>query len=172
MYGLKHVGLLANQLFQKRLATFGYYPSRHIPGLWLHKARPIAFSLIVDDFAVTYVGNQHADHLRNALLQIYELTTEWEAKVYLCMFLKWDYKNRTCNISMPGYVSNVLSKFEHDAPKHPQHTTSRYVTPVYGAKTQYAIRDETPPLTAKQCLNIQEVTGSILYLARSLDPTI
>jgi hypothetical protein len=59
---------------------------------------------------------------------------------------------------MPGYVSKVLSKFQHDAPKNPQHTPSLYVTPVYGAKTQYATKDETPPLTAKQCLTIQKVT--------------
>jgi hypothetical protein len=65
---------------------------------------------------------------------------------------------------MPGYVSNVLSKFQHNAPKHPQHTPSRYVTPVYG--TQYATKDETPQLTAQQCLTIQKVNGSILYYAR------
>jgi hypothetical protein len=107
MYGLKQAGLFANQLLQTRLASFEYYPARHTPGLWLHKTRPIAFSLIVDDFAVKYVGKQHADHLRNALLQSYELTTDWEAKVYSGMSLKWDYKNRTCDILMPGYVSNV-----------------------------------------------------------------
>jgi hypothetical protein len=43
---------------------------------------------------------------------------------------------------------------------------------VYGAKTQYATQDETPPLTAKQCLTIQKVTGSILYYARAVDPTV
>jgi hypothetical protein len=84
----------------------------------------------VDDFAVKYVGKQHADHFRDALLKSYELTTDWAAKVYSGMTLKWDYKNSTCDISMPGYVSYVLSKFQHDAPKHPQHTPSRYVTPV------------------------------------------
>jgi hypothetical protein len=73
---------------------------------------------------------------------------------------------------MPGYVSNVLGKFQHDAPKHPQHTPSRYVTPVYGAKTQYATKDETPPLTAKQCITIQKVTGSVMYYARAVDPTV
>jgi hypothetical protein len=73
---------------------------------------------------------------------------------------------------MPGYVSNVLSKFQHDAPKHPQHTPSIYITPVYGAKTQYATKDETPPLTAKQCLTIKKVTGSDLYYARAVDPTV
>jgi hypothetical protein len=52
MYGLKQAGLLENKLLQKRLAPFGNYPTRHTPGIWLHKTRPIAFSLIVDDFEV------------------------------------------------------------------------------------------------------------------------
>jgi hypothetical protein len=52
MYGLKQSGLLANQLLQTLLAPFGYYPARHTPGLWLHKTRPISFTLVVDDFAV------------------------------------------------------------------------------------------------------------------------
>jgi hypothetical protein len=172
MYGLKQAGLLANQLLQTRLAPFGYYPARHTLGLWLHKTRPISFSLVVDDFAVKYVGKQHADHLRNALLKTYELTTDWSGTVYSGTTLKWDYKHRTCDISMSGYVSNMLSKFQHDVPKHPQHTPSRYVTTVYGAKTQYATKEETPPLTAKQCLTIQKITGSVLYYARAVDPTL
>jgi hypothetical protein len=115
MYGLKQAGLLANQLLQTRLAPFGYYPARHTPGPWLHKTRPISFTLVVEDFAVKYAGKQHAEHLRNALLQTYELMMDWTATVYSGMTLKWDYKKRTCDISMPGYVSNVLSKFQHDA---------------------------------------------------------
>jgi hypothetical protein len=160
MNGLKQAGLLSKQLLKTRLAPFGYYPACHTPGLWLHKTQPISFSLVVDDFAVKYVGKHHADHLRNALLKTYELTTDWSGTVYSGMTLKWDYKRRTC----------VLSKFQHDAPKHPQHTPSRYVTPVYSAKTQYATKDETPPLTAKQCLTLQKVTGSVLYYARAVDP--
>jgi hypothetical protein len=82
MYGLKQAGLLANQLLQTRLAPFSYYPARHTPGLWLHKTRPISFSLVVDDFTVKYVRKQHTDHLRNALLKTYEPTTDWAATVY------------------------------------------------------------------------------------------
>jgi hypothetical protein len=52
MYGLKQAGLLANQLLQTRLSPFGYHPARHTPGLWLHKTRPISFSLVMDDFTV------------------------------------------------------------------------------------------------------------------------
>jgi hypothetical protein len=156
MYGLNQASLLANQLLQTHLAPFGYYPARHTPGLWLHKTRPISCTLVVDDIAVKYVSKHHAEHLQNALLRHYELTTDWTATVYSGMTLKWDYNKRICNISVPGYVSNILSKFQHDSPKHPQHTPSWYVTPVYGAKTQYATRDETPPLTAQQCLTIQK----------------
>jgi hypothetical protein len=90
MYGLKQAGLLANQLLQKRLAPFGYYPARLTPGLWLQKKRPIALSLIVDEFTVKYVGKQHADHLRKTLLRSYELTTDWEGKLYSSMTLHWD----------------------------------------------------------------------------------
>jgi hypothetical protein len=76
MYRLKQAGLLANQLLQNRLAPFGYYPARQTPGLWVHKTRPTSVSLIADDFAVKYVGKQHAAHLRDALLHRYELTTD------------------------------------------------------------------------------------------------
>jgi hypothetical protein len=80
-YGLKQAGLLDNQLLQTRLTPFGYYPARHTPGKWLHKTRPISSTLVVDDFTVKYVGKQHAEHLRNAILQTYELTTDWTATV-------------------------------------------------------------------------------------------
>jgi hypothetical protein len=128
--------------------------------------------LIVDDFAVKYVGQENAHHLRNALLRHYEITTDWEAKVYSGMTLNWDYQQRTCDISMPGYVANVLNKFQHATPKQPQDTPSKYITPSYGAKTQYATTDETPPLSTKQCTNIQKITGSVLYYARAVDPTV
>jgi hypothetical protein len=131
MYGLKQAGLLAHQLLQTRLAPFGYYLARHTPTLWLHKTRPITFTLVFDDFAVKYVGKHHTEHLRNTLLRAYELTTDWTATVYSGMMLKWDYNIRICDMSMHGYVSNILSKFQHDSPKHPQHTrlgTSRRST--------------------------------------------
>jgi hypothetical protein len=60
MYGLKQARLLASQLLQTRLAPFVYYPARHTPVLWLHRTRPISFTLVSYDFAVKYVGKQHA----------------------------------------------------------------------------------------------------------------
>jgi hypothetical protein len=126
----------------------------------------------VDDFAVKYVADADAHHLRNALLRNHEITTDWGGTVYSRVTLKWDYEKRTCDISMPRYVKNVLNKFQHDSPKTSQHTPSKYVTPVNGAKTQYATRDEIPLLSAKQCTTIQKITGSLLYYSRAVDPTV
>jgi hypothetical protein len=88
MYGLKQAGLLDKQLLQTCLEPFGCYPALHTPGLWLHKTRHISFTLVVDDFAVKYVGKKHAEHLRNVLLRTYELTTDWTAMVYSGMTLR------------------------------------------------------------------------------------
>jgi hypothetical protein len=138
----------------------------------LHNTKPTAFSLVVDDFSVKYVTKADAYHLRNALLRHYEITTDWDGKVYSGIIFEWDYNKHTCDISMPGYILNVLNKFQHHTPKAPQHTPSRYFTPVYGAKMQYVTQDETPPLSDKQCTSIQKCTGSVLYYSRAVDPRV
>jgi hypothetical protein len=43
---------------------------------------------------------------------------------------------------------------------------------VYGTKTQYATQDKTPPLTAKQCITIHKVTGSVFCYERTVDLTV
>jgi hypothetical protein len=73
---------------------------------------------------------------------------------------------------MPGYITNVLKKFQHDAPRTPQHTSSKYITPVYDAEMQFATHDNSPPLTTTQCTEIQKITGSILYYSRAVDPKV
>ena len=63
MYGLPQSGILAQEFLEKRLGEHGYHQSRFTPGVWTHEWCPIAFSLVVDDFGVKYVGKEHADHL-------------------------------------------------------------------------------------------------------------
>jgi hypothetical protein len=71
MYGLPQAVILASKRLTKHLVTFGYYRTDQTPGLWLHKTRPITFSLVVDDFGVKYVGRQHTEHLVAALKSLF-----------------------------------------------------------------------------------------------------
>ena len=41
------------------------------PGLWKHTWRPIKLFLIIDDFGIEYVGEKHAQHLRQVLQEHY-----------------------------------------------------------------------------------------------------
>ncbi len=52
VWGLPHVGILANKLLWKCLLPHGYFECPNPPSLWKHTTHPIAFTLVVDDFGV------------------------------------------------------------------------------------------------------------------------
>ena len=74
--------MLANKLLKARLAPAGYYEVANTPGLWKCVSRPIAFTLVVEDFGVKYVGKKHADHLVNALKKNYKISEDWTGSLY------------------------------------------------------------------------------------------
>jgi hypothetical protein len=121
-YSLPQAGVLANTLLKARLAPAGYYKVPHTPGLWNHISRPISFTLVVDDFGVQYVGQQHADHLVRALKREYQISEDWTGGLYFGITLSWDYAARTVHFSMPGYIQKQLKKYQHEKPTRPQHS--------------------------------------------------
>jgi hypothetical protein len=60
MYGLPQAGIIAT--------AWGYHACCNTRGLFQHVTRPITFCLVVDDFGVKYVGQEHAQHLLARLL--------------------------------------------------------------------------------------------------------
>ena len=73
-YGLPQSGMLANNLLRTRLNKKEYSEATTTPGLWKHQWRPIQFCLIVDNFGIEYVGEQHIYHLRHVLKYHYKIT--------------------------------------------------------------------------------------------------
>ena len=71
MYGLPQAGIIAQELLAKRLKEHGYSQSETTPGLRKHEWRPITFSLVVNDFGVKYVGEEHAQHLLQTIQKYY-----------------------------------------------------------------------------------------------------
>jgi hypothetical protein len=76
------------------------------------------------------------------------------------------------DLSMPNYVAKALSKFDHSKPKTAQHAPHRWAQPIYGQKVQYANTDTSPLLDKKGTQRVQSVSGTFLYYARAVDPTI
>lgn len=173
MYGLPQAGIIANNQLVERLAPFGYAPVTHTPGLWRHTTRPIMFSLVVDDFGISYVNRANAQHLIDTLASFYEITVDWEATKYCGITLEWDYKNRTVDLSMPNYVTDALHHFQHPVSIQPVHAPSKWAPPSYGSKVQLTTPvDDSAKHTAKDTKLLQRVVGKFLYYARAVDPTM
>jgi hypothetical protein len=173
MYGLPQAGRLANDRLVKFLATHGYHQTTHTHGLFKHETRPVTFSLVVDDFGIKYVGKENAQHLIDAIQAQYKMTTDWTGALYCGLTLDWDYKQRTVDISMPGYIQKALTRFEHPAPNRARHSPYKCSTPQYGAKIQYSeAEDTTKPLHPKETKQLQEIIGTLLYYGRAVDSTM
>ena len=130
MYGLPQAGVLANKLLEERLYEFGYRQSDTTPGFWKHIWRPISFALVVDDFGVKYVGEQHANHLLQALSKYYVVDKNEKGDKYCGITLDWDYRKKKVHLSMPWYCSEALQRFRHEAQKI-QDQPHKHSVPVY-----------------------------------------
>ena len=80
--------------------------------------------LIVDDFGIEYVGDEHVQHLQRVLEEHYTITTDWEGGKFAGIDIEWNYAkkhaDRTCRLSMKKYIHNLLVKFDHPKPLKPQ----------------------------------------------------
>ena len=66
-----------------------------------------------------------------------------------------------------------ILRFNHEKPMKIQNSPHPHIPPNYGAKTQYAAEEiESPPLSKEDTKYVQAVTGTLLYNARAVDPTI
>jgi hypothetical protein len=74
MYSLLQAELLANKLIKKNPNKHGYQQSNLVPGIRKHDTRPIQFTLVVNDFGMKYLGEEHAQNLKNALEEHYKPT--------------------------------------------------------------------------------------------------
>jgi hypothetical protein len=133
---------------------FGYYKHVKTPGGWYHKTRPISLTLIVDNFGVKYVGQEDINHLIGAIKSTYTLTKDWTGNLYCSIALDWDYKNRTVNILMPGYISKKLLEYNHV--KTSQRILALTHLPQYGTKAQVPIPpNQSPHLDEKEIRWVQ-----------------
>jgi hypothetical protein len=174
MYGLPQAGALANRLLKVRLDKHGYFECEHTPGLWRHLTRKIFFALVVDDFGIQYINRDDALHLIAALKQDYEaVTVDWTGSLFCGITLTWDYEKRTVDLSMPGYVEKALSEFQTEVTTRSEHQPYRSKDIQYGAKSQMTDPiDTSPALDKTGVLWLQRITGTFLYYARAVDPTM
>ena len=156
----------------KNLAPFGYRPIPNTDSYWEHRQYPTKFCLCVDNFGVKFFDKRDINHLITALQTNYKISTDFQGKNYCGFTIDWHYNDGFVDISMPGYVTRSLEKFQYK-PKIPQYSPHEHQRPNYGAKIKYATPTDTSEETNKRdTQRVQSITGTFLYYSRAIDPTM
>ena len=74
---------------------------------------------------------------------------------------------------MSDYVRKAMDRLQHLNPKRPQYAPHQWSVPAYGKRLQMAPDpDESDLLKKKSTKRIQSIVGTMIYYARSVDPTM
>ena len=158
--------MISNKLLEQRLNKAGYLQCSTTSGLWRHKWRPILFCLIVDDFGIEYVDKHHAEHLRDILLEHYEITQDWSGSQFAGIDLTWDYTNRTCRLSIKNYIKtfslNGATPYHRNLSTLPFATHPSFMAPKRNSPTRRTpapnlttlVSNESKPSSAPSCIMV------------------
>ena len=94
-------GIITHDALREHPNIYGYAPAKITQVIWTHTHRDINFTLVVDYFGIKYTNKKDADHLISSLQGKYEVTQDCAGGLYYRIKLKWDYKKRQLDISMP-----------------------------------------------------------------------
>jgi hypothetical protein len=171
-YGLPQAGALSQERLFQHLKSNGYYQLKHSPSLFRNDDGSIRFALVVDDFAVIWKNKQKIKHFIQTLRKLYTVKVDWQGAKYLGMDIAINRTHRHVTVSMPGYIEKLLRKVRPDGVKSAR-TPGVYSPPNYKSpQAQTATIDSSPLASKEQQHELQVVVGTLLYYARTVDPSI
>ena len=103
------------------------------------------------------------------------MTVDWIRNKYIGITLDWNYSKQEMRSSMLGYIQKALKQFNYYIQSSQKRIDSPtpFVLPKYGScKPQMTHKDTSPPLIAKDKLQLQRIVGKFLYYARATDETM
>jgi hypothetical protein len=132
------------------------------------------FALIVNNFAIQYVGDAHLDHLCQAFKKQYKVSEEINGTRFTGMTLKWNYSpihaKRSCRLSIPGYIRNVCTRYKHLTPTKRQLSPHKHCEIIFGQTTQLThVNPYSPLFSTEGVKRIQGIIGALLYYAHAVN---
>ena len=144
-----------------------------MPVFFAHTTRNITFTLMVDYFGICYQIINNLTRLRNTVNSLYTTTFDTTKVLYCGISLLWNYINQYVNVSMPGYVERVLTRFNVNMPVHPQYSPHAHNYSNYGVAIQFTSPVDTSKLVSVDNIRmVQEIIGTLLYYAYATNSTI
>eukprot|EP00536_Pseudo-nitzschia_multiseries_P010510 jgi/Psemu1/26173/gm1.26173_g len=115
-------GFLADKELKKVLAAGGYYPSKYMPGLYVHKTHLISFTLPIYYFCMKYVCNKDSLLLELLIKDYHPIKVDGKGACYIEINLKkFIYTTCTIDDAMMHTLNNlVISKKTMQHFYHPE----------------------------------------------------
>jgi hypothetical protein len=121
----------------------------------------------------TLVTNTSSTFLPTLRTKTYDIAKDWKGNLYCGISLSWNYDKQYVDIAMPAYIAKQLLWYEHPHPTKPLHCPYNPNPIKYSQDNQAAALIETSPkLNKANKKRIQQIVGSFLYYARTVNPTI
>ena len=177
LYGMPEAGYLAQSDLVPHLEQHGFMQTKTTPCLFKHTSRDIEFTLVVDDFGISYSDKADAEYLFEILRYKYPIKVDWTGSKYIGFDINWhyspdDFSKRKVELSMPTYIQAACTRFGIH-PTSNTYTPETPVTIVYGSTTPQMNHEDTSALlTAAETTRLQQIVGVLLYYGRALDATI
>ena len=93
----------------------------------------------------------------SVLREHYKISHDWKGKWYLGLDFNWGYCHRKVHWSVFSYVTDALTRFQHNNPFNPQHQPYPHIKPNYRPKAQYA---ETAYVSPPLSIDDKKITGN------------
>jgi hypothetical protein len=106
----------------------------------------------------------------------YELTIKKTGDTSLKMNISFGTDRVSLGLAMPGYINKTLQRFRPQyllvLPTHRAAATPRKYHAAIYPRIQFVKEDNPPLLTSTQRIEIQAIVGTLLYYARTVDPSL
>jgi len=167
MYGMKEAARLSYELLKSRLKKYEFNSTERNPCLFRHKNRSIGFILTVDDFLIKWKKKEDLDYLINSLENHYTMKVDINGRHYIGLTIAHDKITNTITISLPGYIDNIMKKFNVQSVKQCDNPVSS-MEQMHNTTQQYDHHDKSLPATLEEKQFIQQVVGAVLYYSRAV----
>ena len=111
-----------------------------------------------------YVGKKRADHLVSVIKEHCDVTENWGGMLYLGLTFSWGYVQQRVHLSMLGYITNALKRFNREKPKKWQSQPHIHTPPNYGSKKQSTIEELDEPMLGDEDKKYPVSAGNLLVL--------
>jgi hypothetical protein len=167
IYGLRQAAHEWRNLLDRTIKTIGFiqFKTDECVYKYTHQKSNLIIGVFVDDILCLGTDPEIINWFKEQLSNHFTITIKSSVDSFLGMQISHNISARTISLSQPGYITNLMTRFNIDI----NSSTSFPTTPM----SQLDMQDPLPvPLTPSQQKIYMQIVGSVLFLSTRSRPDL